>query len=267
MVPRSRLTRAKRVLAARSVIKAAASALAAGLAVSVLAGCYVNVSVGSVQHRTSSYSVAAHVRILVVNDQAGDVAVDGARTGTVRVTERVTFRHSAPSTTHRLSADALTLNSSCPGLQTCTVSYDIVVPQATAVRIHTDAGTIRADSLSGPVTVSTRAGDIDLASVSGPIYATDNAGSIVGRDLLAPRAQLRLSAGEISATFEIAPAAITAVAAIGSIILRVPGDVHYDAQANATVGSIRVVVERDRKSPHAIVATTQTGSIVIEPGR
>jgi Putative adhesin len=198
------------------------------------------------------------VRILVVNDQAGDVDVSGADTSTVKVTDRVTSRHSAPSTTHRMSADALTLNSSCAGLQTCTVSYNIVVPQATAVRIHADAGTIRANSLSGPVTARTRAGDIVLASVSGPIYATDNAGSILGRDLLAPRAELRLSAGVISATFGIAPAAITAVTAVGSIILRVPGDVRYDVRADATVGSTRVVVERDPKSPHGIAVTTQT---------
>jgi hypothetical protein len=253
-------------VSARSLIKAAASALAGGLAVSALAGCYVSVSVGSLQHRTSSYSVAGRVRTLVVNDQAGDVDVTGADTGTVRITNHVTFRHSAPATTHRLSAGALTLNSSCPDLQTCTVSYRIVVPRATAVRIHDDAGTISVDSVSGPVTASTNAGDIDLGSLSGPIDAIDHAGSIRGRALAAPQATLRLTAGEINATFSAAPAAITAVTAVGSIDLRVPGDVPYDVRASATVGSTRVVVARDQKSAHAITATTDTGSIVIEPG-
>lgn len=256
------------VSARRSLIKAAASALAGGLAVSALAGCYVSVSLGSLQHRTSSYSVGAHVQILVVNDQAGDVYVTGAGgAGTVRVTDHVTFRHAAPITTHRVSAGALTLRSSCPGLQTCAVSYNIVVPRATAVRIHDDAGTIRLDSLSGPVTASTNAGDIDLGSVSGPIDVTDHAGSILGRDLASAHAALRVSAGEIDASFSAAPAAITAVTAVGSIVLRVPGNLQYDVEANAAVGSTRVAVARNRKSPHAITATTQTGSIIIEPGR
>lgn len=92
-------------------------------------------------------------------------------------------------------------------------------------------------------------------------------GPYLGRDLFAPHAELRISAGEISATFATAPAAITAVTAVGSIVLRVPGGVPYDVRANVTVGSTRVVVARDRKSPHAITATIRTGSIVIEPGR
>ncbi|HUA40121.1 MAG TPA: DUF4097 family beta strand repeat-containing protein [Streptosporangiaceae bacterium] len=247
------------------LIKLAAAGLLGGLAVSALAGCYASVSVGPLQHRTSSYSVPGQVRTLVVHGQAGDVDVTGTSAGVARVTDHLTFRHTVPVTSRRVSAGTLTLDTSCPALETCTVSYNIAVPQATIVRIHDGAGTIRLDGLSGPVTASTNAGDIDLSSVSGPIEATDHAGSVLGRDLSAVHATLHVSAGKIDATFSAAPAAITASADVGSIALHVPGNLSYDVAASASVGSVRVGVIVNRKSAHTITATDQTGSITIEP--
>ena len=247
------------------LVKLAAAGLIASLAVSALAGCYASVSVGPLQHRTSSYSVPGQVRMLVVHGQAGDVDVTGSRTAVVRVTDYLTFRHTVPVTTHGVSAGTLTLDTSCPALETCTVSYDIDVPQATIVRIHDGAGTIRLDGLSGPITASTNAGDIELGSVSGPIEATDHAGSVLGRDLSSAHATLRVSVGKIDATFSAEPAAITAATAVGSIVLRVPGKLSYDVAASVSVGSTRVGVAVNPKSSHTITATTQTGSITIEP--
>jgi len=248
----------------RSAVKVAAAVLAGGIAVTALAGCYI--SVGALQHRTKSYSVGGQVQTLVVNAQVGGVRVTGGDSETVSVTEHITFEHRAPSNTHRVTAGTLVLDSRCPALESCGVSYDITVPRAMTVRVFDNVGTIRLDSLSGQVTAHTNAGDIDLASVSGPIEISGHAGSILGQHVSSAHAVLRMSAGEIDVTFSAPPATITATAAVGSVTLRVPGNVSYAVSASSSVGSVQVSVIRNQASRHVITANTGTGSITIQPG-
>lgn len=250
-------------MSAYSAVRLAAPVLAGAIAASALTGC--SVSVGLLQHRSNSYSVAGPVRTLVVNAEVGGVRVTGGGSGQVSVTEHITFEHTAPTTALRAASGTVILDSNCPALETCGVSYDITVPRATTVRVHDDVGTIRLDSLSGPITAHTNAGDIDLSSVSGAIEVSANAGSILGQDLSSARATLRLSAGDIDVTFSAAPATITATATAGSVTLHVPGNVSYAVNATALVGSIQVSVTRDPASQHLITASTRTGSITIQP--
>jgi hypothetical protein len=250
-------------MSARTAMRLAAAALAGGVAVPVLAGCYVDV--GALQHRTRSYPVPGPVQALVVNAHVGGVHVTGGASGKVLVTEHLVFRHAAPATTHGISARTLTLNSSCPARETCSVSYDITVPRATALRITDNVGTIRLASLSGKVIAHTNAGNIELGSVSGPIEVTGHAGSILGRAVSSPRSTLRLSAGRIDVTFSVPPATASAIATAGTVWLRVPGTVPYAIHASTSVGSLRVGVTRSAASPHAITARVTTGSVIIEP--
>jgi hypothetical protein len=132
---------------ARTAVNIAAAVLTGSVAVSALAGCYVDV--GALQHRTSRYSVSGLVQTLVVNDHVGSVHVIGGESGRVSVTEHLTFRHTAPVATHRASAGALTLDSRCPALETCSVGYDVTVPRAVTIRVSDNVGTIRLEFLSG----------------------------------------------------------------------------------------------------------------------
>ena len=241
----------------------AALALAGGVAMPVLGGCYVDV--GALQHRTRSYSVSGPVQALAVNDHVGGVHVTGGASGKVLVTEHLNFRHTAPVTTHGSAGRTLTLNGNCPARETCSVSYDITVPRAAAVRITDHVGTIRLDSLAGTVVAHTDVGNIDLGSVSGPVEVTGHAGSILGRNVSSPRSTLRLSAGRIDVTFSVPPASVSATAFAGTVSLRVPGTVTYAVHASRSVGSLRVSVTRSAGSPHVITARVTTGSVIIEP--
>jgi hypothetical protein len=236
--------------------------LAGSVAVSALAGCAVDV--GAPQHRTNSYSLSGQMRTLVVNAHVGSVHVTGSDAGKVSVAERISFRGTAPSTTHRAAAGTLTLDSSCPALETCAVGYDITVPRTMTVRVTSNVGEIRLRSLSGPVTARTNVGNIDLGSVSGPVEVTGHAGSIRGQDVSSPRATLRSSAGTIDVAFTAAPATVSASSVIGSVTLRVPGSVSYNVTTNVGVGSTHVGVTRSPASPHVITAGTRTGSVTIE---
>ena len=247
----------------RTAVKAAIAVLAGWVALSALVGCAVDI--GALQHRTSSYSLSGQLHTLVVNAHAGSVHITGSGSGKVSVTEHISFRGTAPGTTHRTASGAVTLDSSCPALETCTVGYDITVPKAITVRVSSNVGEIRLQSLSGQVTAHTNAGNIDLGSVSGPVEATGHAGSILGQDVSSPRATLRSSAGTIDVAFSAAPATVTATSDIGSVTLRVPGNVPYNVTTDVGVGSTDVGVSRSPASPHAITASTRTGSVTIEP--
>lgn len=247
----------------RRAVAAAIVVLAGSAAISGLAAC--SVDIGALQHRTNGYSLSGQLRTLVVQAHVGNVHITGSDSSTVSVAERISFRGTAPSTTHHTAAGTLTLDSHCPALETCTVGYDITVPKSITVRVTGNVGEIRLRSLSGQVSARTNAGSIDLGSLSGPVEATSHAGVIRGRDVSSPRATLRSSAGMIDVAFVAAPATVTATSLIGSVTLRVPGSMSYNVTTNVGVGSTHVGVTRSPASPYAITAGTGTGSVTIEP--
>lgn len=241
----------------------AGSALAAAAVVVGLASCAV--SIGGLQHRTNSYTIGNRATTLVVTDEAGDVDITGTSSDSISVTEHISFRGTAPATTHRTAAGTLSLASNCPAAETCTVRYNITAPRATTVRVTDGAGTVALDSLGGPVTVHVNAGRISLSSLAGPIDATTNAGSISGQHLSSVNASLHVSAGRIDVTFTSAPTAVTATTDVGAITLRVPGTVQYNVTAGATVGNVHVTIPRSLAAARRITASTKTGSITIVP--
>ncbi len=243
-------------------MRAATAMLAGGAAAATLAGCHIDVS--GLQHRTEHYTLG-QVQTLAVTAHVGTVKVTGGDSAQVTVTERLTFRHSAPVTTHRVSDGTLTLDSHCPDGGACGVDYTITLPRATAVRITDSVGSIRLQSLSGPVTAHTNAGSITLDSLSGPVTATGHVGSINGQKLSCRRATLRSSAGGISAAFTAAPANLTATTEVGTVTLRLPAAVAYAVKAAANIGKTTVSVHRSPSSSHVVTATARTGSVTVEP--
>lgn len=242
----------------------AAIAVLAGCAAALtLSGCYLDV--GSLQHRANSYSISTAVRTLVVRAHVGNVEVTGKDVGRVSVTEQISYRHTAPQTTHRMDGDTLTLDNKCPANATCAVAYKIVAPRSTTVDVSANAGGIRLASLTGQVTAHTNAGGIDLSSLSGPIEITNHAGAINGDHISSARANLATSAGAITVTFSAAPSVVTANATVGPVTLHVPGNRAYAVDAHASVGSVQVGVRRDPAAPYAITAHTRTGSVTIQP--
>ena len=254
--------RYRRAWPAHAAPQAAAAVLVCAMAVPALASCS---GAAPMQHRTRDYRVGGPVRALVVHGHVGGIKVSGGDAGEVSITERISFRDTAPVTTRRVTGGILTLDSRCPGHDGCTVGYDITLPKATAGSVSDNVGTITLRSLSGRVTAHTDVGNIDLASVSGPIGVSGHAGQILGQDLSSPHAVVHMSAGRINMTFSAAPATLAAVSTVGSVMLRVPGGVSYQVHASSKIGSIRVTVPSSPSSPHVITATVTTGAVSVEP--
>jgi Putative adhesin len=243
----------------RTAALVALTGCAAALAVS---GCQVDT--GQLKHRAATYAISSPVHTLVINDLVGDVHVTGGA-GRVSVTERITYRHQLPATTHAVRAGTLTLTGTCPVHQPCDIEYHVRVPPGTTVRINERVGNIRLAALTDQVTAHTDAGGIALGSLSGGVQVSDRAGSISGSDISSATARLSASVGSIDVSFSAAPATVAATTSVGSISLRLPGGVAYAVHASTGVGSIHVTVPQASNSAHSITARTQTGSVTIRP--
>ena len=98
---------------------AALAALTGCTAALAVGGCQVDT--GQLQHQAHTYAVSSPVHTLVINDRVGDVHVTGGA-GQVSVTERISYRHQLPATTHAVRAGTLTLTGTCPVHQPATSS-------------------------------------------------------------------------------------------------------------------------------------------------
>jgi hypothetical protein len=247
---------------ARRERTAALAALTGCVAALAVSGCHADI--GQLQHRMRSYAISSPVHTLVIDDRVGDVHVT-AGAGRVSVTERISYRHQLPATTHAVRAGTLTLTGTCPVHQPCDVEYHVRVPPATTVRIEDRVGNIRLAALTGQATAHTNAGGIALGSLSGAVRVSDHAGSISGSDMSSATAALSTNVGSIDVSFSAAPDTVAATTSVGSISLRLPRGVEYAIHASTTVGSTKVTVPQSSNSAHSITARTQTGSVTIRP--
>lgn len=247
---------------ARTAGTAALAALTGCAAALAVSGCHVDAD--RLQHRARTYAVSSAVHTLVINNRVGDVHVT-AGAGPVSVTERISYRHQPPATTHAVHAGTLTLTGTCPVSQACDVEYDVRVPSGATVDISDRVGNIRLAALAGPVTAHTSAGGIALRSLSGALQVRDNAGSISGSDMSSATATLSTNVGSIDLSFSAPPTTVAAATSVGSITLRLPRGVAYAVHASVSAGRIHVTVPRAGSSAHSITARTRAGSVTIGP--
>jgi len=197
----------------------------------------------------STYTVSAPVSTLVVDGGAGTITVTGTSTDTVTVTEQAYYSNSArpPATTHVVTDGTLTLAYTCQIQLTCGVSYVIGVPRRVAVQ------------------VSDREGAITLDSLAGPVQAQTVGGVITGTGLTAPTATLKSTAGEITAAFTAVPTSVTASTTAGPITLTLPPTAVYQVHAHTYIGSSTVTVHQSATATSVIRASSDVGSVTINP--
>jgi Toastrack DUF4097 len=215
----------------------------------LLAGCGPLTQLGAGTHTPAAqvYTVTARVTTLVIKSGSGSIDVTGGSRNTISVSQQADYGKTAPTATHVVSGTTLTLGYTCPSEFVCSVSYDVQVPAGVAVQ------------------VSSAAGAITLTSLAGPVSAQTSAGLITATSLTSPTASLKSDAGGIDATFSAAPASVHATTNVGPISISVPGSASYAVSTHTYVGSSTVTVPKSTSSPHAVSASSDLGSITIEP--
>lgn len=228
---------------------AAVAGAAVLFAVPLLAGCGALGKVGAGTHNppAQAFTVSARVTAVVINGGSGSIDVSGASRSTVSVSQQVTYSDKPPAVSHVLRGTTLTMSYTCPTQLSCGVSYTVQVPAGVAVSVSAGAGAVTLTSLAG--TVTARAG----------------AGLITAVDLRSRVASFTSNAGGVVATYSAAPRSLTAKTNVGPVTLTVPGTVAYQVSTHTLVGTSTVTVRRSTSSAYSISASSDLGSVSINP--
>jgi hypothetical protein len=227
----------------------AAAGAAVLAALPLLAGCGALGKVGAGSHSppAKAFTVSARVTAVVIDGGSGSIDVTGSSRSTVSVSQQAAYTSTPPSATHVLHGTTLTVSYTCPTEIVCGVSYEVQVP------------------LDVAVSASTSTGAVTLTSLAGPVTARADAGLVTAVDLRSPVTSFKSNAGGVIATFSVAPRSVTASTNVGPITLTVPGSVAYKVSTHTLVGSTTVTVRRSSNSAHSISASSDLGSISINP--
>jgi hypothetical protein len=215
----------------------------------LLAGCGAlgKTGVGAHYPPARVFTVSGRVTAVVIDGGSGSIDVTGSPVSTVSVSQQVSYSGKPPAATHVLRGTTLTLSYTCPTELACGISYTVRVPAGVAVSAATGAGAGTLTSLAGTVT------------------AHAGAGLITAVDLRSAVASFKSNAGGVVATFSVAPRSLTATTNVGPITLTVPGSVAYKISTHTLVGISTVTVRRGAGSAHSISASSDLGSISINP--
>jgi hypothetical protein len=219
------------------------------MSVALLTGCGALGRLGTTAHypAATSFTIDSRVTTLVIDAGSGSVDVTGADRSTVGVSQQASYSTKPPVARRVLSGTTLTLSYGCAAELSCSISYTVQVPRAVAVR------------------VSGGAGEVTLTSLSGPATAQTSSGLITAVDLKSAEVSLKSDAGGIIATSAAPPRSRHASTNVGAITLTVPGSVAYKISTRTFVGTSNISVRRSARSPYAINASSDVGSISISP--
>lgn len=214
----------------------------------LLAGCGTLGKIGVTHNPPATvFTVSARVTTVVINGGSGSIDVTGSSRSTVSVSQRAFYSDKSPNATHVLRGTTLTLSYTCPTELVCGVSYTVQVPADVAVSVSTGAGAVTLTAISGAVTARAAAGLITAVQLRSPVASfTSNAGGVV-------------------ATFSVPPRSLTAKTNVGPVTLTVPGTVAYKISTHTIVGTSTITVRRSADSAHSISASSDLGSVSINP--
>jgi Toastrack DUF4097 len=220
-----------------------------------------------------TYVVGYHVHLSVpVRGQQVRVSIDNADAaispGTSRITVDGTLRASLdrPAFRWRSTATGLALHSSCRlGYSgSCTMAYDIGVPDGLPVTVTDANGNLTASGLGGQITLSDGSGDISASGLSGSVRLSDDAGDIAVTGLASTDVTGTEGSGDITLTFTKVPLGVDVTAVSGDITLILPrGPAAYQVDASSASGGVSDTLKRGQSSPHFIVASSGSGDVSI----
>jgi DUF4097 and DUF4098 domain-containing protein YvlB len=131
-------------------------------------------------------------------------------------------------------------------LGSCSASYEVAVPQGVTVDVHTDAGGIRMNGVSGDASVRTRSGDVDVEAYCGFHLSAESESGNLTVVTACPPQSLRLQTGSGDAAALVPPGRYRIAAVSGGRRQQVTG-VNDDPTSTFTItvesGSGAVSVE------------------------
>ncbi len=209
---------------------------------------------------THTYAVSAHPT-LVINDNNGSITIHrGAADSqlTIQANKHIGIGN-APSVEYNQSGNTMAATAqggSDFGLSGGNVDFDVTVPSNTDLQLHTNAGSIDVNGVSGTMSLTTNAGSVTATqdTLSGQSALKSNAGSITfdGSIIANGQYEFATNAGSVNVTLPDTPA------------------FHVDARTNAgSISSDFASVNRESNSgvghdAHGDVGSSPTAQVTLQ---
>lgn len=198
-------------------------------------------------------TLSAPVGEVRFSNDSGDVTITEGDELTVRYT--VSYSDTRPGKTYRVDGDTLVLEP-CQE-RDCRVSYDVTVPEGTAVSGQLDSGDVEIVGAAS-VNVAAESGNVTVRDVGGEVNATAQSGNVelsgIGGAVVAAAESGNVSVGMTSAR------TVTATASSGNLDVTVPeGDYQVQIQTSSDERVTNEVGDAD--SGPAIELRTDSGDV------
>ena len=204
------------------------------------------------------------VRTVDVDVDSGSVAVTGVDGSTTTVRRTVSWSLRKPKIQERQEGDRLVVRVDCsfPFGRGCGGHFEITVPRATDLRLHSSAGRVEVRGTDGSVDASSSAGRVSATDIGGQATLQSSAGTVEGSRLRSAVVDAQSSAGSVRLAFATAPERVQASSSAGTVDVVVPRDATaYRVEASTSAGSSDVTVRTDPGSDRQIDAHSSAGSV------
>jgi hypothetical protein len=200
---------------------------------------------------------------LSVEVESGAVTLHRADGDRVEVLRTVRSRGVEPRLEERSTADGVRLAAECPWSfgASCSVDYDVRVPDGVALDVRTSSGDVSVGGLAArAVEVRVSSGEVRFADLGGPIVVEASSGDVVGERLDAPSFSAESSSGKVDVDFVNAPGEIEVVASSGDVEVALPPG-SYRVEAGTSSGDERIDVPVDPAAASAVRVEASSGDV------
>lgn len=205
----------------------------------------------TLRSNTANYTVSMSVSEVDLQVSSGQVTVAGSSSTALQVrrTDSYSFGHSARER-RWVFGGVLHISSECPKtvLGSCSASYQLMVPEAVAVRVQTDSGNVQMTGLDANAAVGTNTGNVDVEAFCGfHLSARSQSGNLYVSSACAPESlSLRTGSGD-------------------AVALVPPGSYRLAAHSGLQPPHVTGLVN-DPTAPFTIDADSASGSVTVEGG-
>jgi hypothetical protein len=146
----------------------------------------------------------------------------------------------------------------------CRAFFSVTLPSDVEVSGSTSNGTITAESLAEPISLTTSNGAINIVDLSGPaVFRTSN-GDILATGLTSREVESSTSNGRVHLEFGAPPGSVRVSSSNGAIEVILPRDAPaYAVETSTSNGRVATDVRTDPVASDSIVAETSNGDITL----
>lgn len=218
----------------------------------------------STQRSTVAYDALNEI---VVENNGGNVRVEGPAGGQSSLEVTKTFLMRAPTVSLTQEGSRARVKSSCASVNIGICRADIVVraPAGVNVKVTTQRGQIRTNGTLANLDLSAQSGNVILERSVGSIRAQTRSGTISGSAIGAGDLFARTQNGAITLPFSDTPRSVDAESNSGNIAVTVPKSPNpYRADVTTATGKITLDIVKDPNAPWSLRIVSQSGDVTVK---